>query len=230
MPNGNPVGHHLLINGEAHEIVGVIANVRGTSGPIAAEPGPEVYWPAHANGVTHLYFLVRTVVPPEQLTESIRQQVYQADPRQSIGNIATMDQLLGEAVAAPRLNMAVLASFAAIALVLACVGIYGIVAYFAAQRTQEIGVRMALGATRGQIARLFVRRAMLPASAGLLAGIILSLATAQLLRSQLYGVQPNNPLLYAGSALALLVPVLMATLVPALRAAKMDPMEALRVE
>ena len=230
LPHGNVVGHHLLIDGQASEIVGVVADVRGTSGSIAAEPGPVVYWPANAGGNTHRYFLVRTKIPPEQMVDAIRQQVYQADPRQSIGDVATMDQRLGLSTAAPRLNVSVAASFAGIALLLACVGIYGVVAWFAAQRTQEIGVRMALGATRGEIARLFVRRAMIPAVVGLIAGIGLSLAASRLLRSQLYGVRPDDPRLYAASVVALLLPVLLATLRPALRAANTDPMKALRTE
>lgn len=230
LPHGNAVGHHLLTNGQPSEIVGVVADVRGTSGSIAADPGPVVYWPANAGGGTHRYFLVRTKIPPEQLVAGIRQQVYQADPRQSIGDIATMDQMLGLSTAQPRLNVWVAATFAAIALLLACVGIYGVVAWFAAQRMQEIGVRMALGATRSQIARLFVRRAMLPALIGLLAGIGLSLASSRLLRSQLYGVQPDDPRLYAASVVALLLPVMLATLRPALRAARTDPMKALRTE
>ena len=229
MPKGNAVGHHLLMNGEAHEIVGVVADVRGISGSIAAESGPVVYWPA-AEGETHRDFLVRSRVAPEQLVDAIRRQVYQVDPRQSIGNVATMDQLLGEATAEPRLNVAVVAAFAGIALLLACVGIYGVVAYFAAQRRQEIGVRMALGASRSHIARLFVWRAMGPAAVGLVAGIGLALAASRLLRSQLYGVRPDDPLLYCASVVALLVPVLLATLRPALRAARTDPMQALRTE
>ncbi|HLY64119.1 MAG TPA: FtsX-like permease family protein, partial [Chloroflexota bacterium] len=230
IPKGNPVGHHLLFDGQAHEIVGVVADMRGTSGSIAAEPGPVVYWPADASGDTHRYFVVRTKVPPEQLVEAIRQQVYQADPRQSIGNLATMDQLLGEATAQPRLNVAVIGAFAGIALLLACVGIYGVVAYFAAQRTQEIGIRMALGATRGQIARLFIRRAMVPALTGLLAGTGVAIGASRLLQSQLYGVQANDPRLYGAAVLALLIPVLLAALGPALRAARSDPMKALRTE
>ena len=107
-----------------------------------------------------------------------------------------MDQLLGDAVAQPRLNAAVIASFAVIALLLACVGIYGVVSYLAAQRTQEIGVRMALGATRGDITRFFVRRAMVPAAIGLATGTVVSLVANRLLRSQLYGVQPDDLRLY----------------------------------
>ena len=230
LPKGNPIGHHLLLNGQAHEIVGVVADVRGVSGAIAAEPGPAVYWPANADGSWHRYFLVRTNVPPEQVAKSIREQVYQADPRQSVGEIETMDQLLSDAVAQPRLNAAVVASFAGIALLLACVGIYGVVSYFAAQRTQEIGVRMALGATRGDITLLFVRRAMVPAAIGLATGTVVSPAANRLLRSQLYGVQPDDLRLYLASLLVLLAPLLVATLMPAIRAGKREPMEALRTE
>jgi putative ABC transport system permease protein len=230
MPQGNPIGHHLLVDGQAHEIVGVVADVRGISGAIAAEPGPAVYWPANTHGGWHRYFMVRTKVPPEQLAKSIREQVYQADPRQSVGEIETMDQLLSDAVEQPRLNAAVVASFAGIALLLACVGIYGVVSHFAAQRTQEIGVRMALGATRGDITRLFVRRVMVPAAIGLAAGSVVSLAANRLLRSQLYGVQPDDLRLYLASLLVLLAPLLVAILRPAIRAGKTEPMEALRTE
>jgi putative ABC transport system permease protein len=230
MPQGNPIGHHLLLDGQAHEIVGVVADVRGISGAIAAEPGPAVYWPANTHGGWHRYFMVRTKVPPEQLAKSIREQVYQADPRQSVGEIETMDQLLSDAVEQPRLNAAVVASFAGIALLLACVGIYGVVSHFAAQRTQEIGVRMALGATRGDITRLFVRRVMVPAAIGLATGTVVSLAANRLLRSQLYGVQPDDLRLYLASLLVLLTPLLVAILRPAIRAGKTEPMEALRAE
>jgi predicted permease len=230
LPKGNPIGHHLLLDGQAHEIVGVVADMRGVSGAITAEPGPAVYSPANADGSWHRYFLVRTNVPPEQVVKSIREQVYQANPRQSVGKIETMDQLLSAVVAQPRLNAAVVASFAGIALLLACAGIYGVVSFFAAQRTQEIGVRMALGATRGDITRLLVRRVMVPAAIGLAAGSVVSLAANRLVRSQLYGVQPDDLRLYLASLLVLLVPLLVATLRPAIRAGKTEPMEALRTE
>jgi len=230
LPNGNPIGHHLILNGEAHEIVGVIGDIRGTSGSIAAEPGPEVYWPSNAGGETHRYFLVRAEGNRRQLINAIRRQVYEVDPLQSIGNIETMDQLLDQAVAEPRLNMDVVASFAGIALVLACIGIYGVVAYFVVQRIQEIGLRMALGATRGQIARLFIRRGMIPTAGGLIGGIVLSLVASRLLRGELYGVRVHDPFLYGSAALALLFPALLACWIPARRAMKIDPMVALRYE
>jgi putative ABC transport system permease protein len=231
LPGGNPLGRHLLVEGTPHEIVGVIANLRGTAGSIANAPGPEVYWPADGSGgVTQRFFVVRSRVNPDQLVRAVREQVAAVDPNQVIANVGTMDELLDKAVAQPRLNMAVVASFAGIALVLACVGIYGVVAFFVAQRTQEIGVRMALGSTRGAIALLFVKRAVVPAGVGLVVGTGVSLGVTQLLRSQLYGVRADDPLVYAVSIAALVVPVVMATLRPALVAASVNPVEALRAE
>ena len=227
---GNPLGHHLNPGGKAHEIVGVIANQRGMAGALEKSPGPVVYWPADADGLTNRYFMVRSVVPPQQLFHEIRDQLYKTDPRQAAGMMETMDDLLDKAVAQPRLNMLILVSFAAIALLLACVGIYGVVSYFATQRMQEIGVRMALGATRVQIAGLFVYRVMSWALGGLLTGTVVSFGVTQLLRSQLYGVEPNDPRSFAASILILLIPVLVAALRPAMRAANMDPMWALRAE
>jgi ABC-type antimicrobial peptide transport system permease subunit len=126
--------------------------------------------------------------------------------------------------------MVLLGSFASIALVLACVGVYSVVAYSAAQRRQEIGVRMALGANRIQVSLLFMRRALAPAFIGLAGGGCAAVTLARLLRSQLYGVSPNNPEIYFVSFLLLLVPVLVATLRPALIAAKANPVDALRAE
>ena len=219
-----------MINGQAHEIVGIVVNVRGTAGSVAAAPGPVVYWPANAYGGTHRYFLVRTRVPPEQLVEAIRQQVYQADPRQSIGNVVTMDQLLGDAVAEPRLNAAVVGSFAGIALLLACVGIYGVMSYMVVRRTNEIGIRMTLGAGRGEIVAMIVREAGVLLAAGLVAGIALSLAAGRAAGSMLFGLKPYDPLTLALGAVLLALVALAASYVPALRASRLNPTEALREE
>jgi predicted permease len=231
LPGGNPIGRHLIVGEKPLEIIGVIGNVRGTAGSIASGVGPEVYWLADANeGVVHRYFVVRSHVSPEQMIKAIQEQVHQIDPQQGIGPVSTMDDLLNTAVAQPRLNMSVVAAFSVIALLLACVGIYGVVAYSVAQRTQEIGVRMALGATRGQISFYFMGRALVPAVFGLAAGSGCALLLTRLLRNQLYGVSPNDPLIYLGAILLLLVPVLLATLRPALIAASVNPVEALRSE
>jgi predicted permease len=231
LPRGDVIGRHLIVGNESFQIVGVLADVRGTAGSISKAPGPEVYWPADADeGVTQRYFVVRSQVAPNELVNSIREQIHQVDPMQAISNVAAMDDLLDQSVAQPRLNMALIAAFAFLALLLACVGIYGLVAWSVAQRVQEIGVRMALGATRAQIAELFVARTVLPTTIGIASGVSAALLLTQLLRSQLYGVSPANPWVYAISVLLLLFPVLIATLRPALRAASINPVDALRTE
>ncbi|HLY43568.1 MAG TPA: ABC transporter permease [Terracidiphilus sp.] len=231
LPGGDAVGRHLMIDEHSFQIVGVIGDVRGTTGPISKAPGPEVYWPADSDiGVVQRYFAVQSRVPPNELINSIREQVREVDPMRAISNVSTMDELLDHSVAQPRLNMALIASFAALALLLACVGIYGIVAWSAQQRVQEIGVRMALGATRAQIALMFMKRAALPTFIGMATGTGVALLLTQLLRSQLYGVTPGNPRTYALSMFLLSIPVLVATLRPSLRAASINPVDALRNE
>jgi putative ABC transport system permease protein len=231
LPGGNPLGRHLIVGGDPHEIVGVLANIRGTAGEIAAPPGPEVYWPADGDaGVTHRSFVIRSSIAPDALIPVVRDTVHAIDPTLAMGEPATMDALLDKAVAQPRLNMAVVAAFALIALLLACVGIYGVVAFFVSQRTQEIGVRMAMGASRQEVGLLFVRRALTTAALGLAGGTAAALALTRLIASQLYGVRAGDPLVYAASVLALLVPVVLATLQPAWRAASVNPVEALRSE
>jgi predicted permease len=230
-PNQNLIGRHLFSDDGPMEIVGVIGDVRGTAGSIAHETGPEMYFSADGqHPVTRRSFVVRTAVPPEQLIQAIREQVHGADPQQAISDVQTMDDRLDQSVAQPRVNMALMASFALIALLLACVGIYGVVAWSVAQRVQEIGVRMALGATRGQILRLFVRRTAWAALTGVAAGTCAALFLTRLLRSQLYGVAPDNPWIYSASILLLLFPLLIATVRPALRGASVNPVDALRAE
>jgi predicted permease len=228
----SPLGRHLLYDKSTQlEIAGVIGDVRGTTGSLAGKVQPEIYYAA--DSIPGRSFVVRSLMPTEQLeglTRAIRDQVHKVDPQQAVANVRTLDEMVSQSVAEPRLNMALLVSFAGIALLLACVGIYGVVAYSVAQRRQEVGVRMALGATRRQISLLFVRRTLTAAFIGLAAGSVAALLLTRLLRSQLYGVSPNDPGTFALAIALLLVPVLLASLRPALRAASVDPMEALRTE
>jgi predicted permease len=231
-PDGSAVGRHLLIDKQQFEIVGVIANVRGTAGSIAQTAGPEVYFPADGDneGVVQRSFVVRSSSPPAQLTQAIREQVREVDGLQAIRSVRTMDDLIDSSVAQPRLNLALVGSFAAIAMLLACVGIYGVVAYSVAQRRQEIGIRMALGASRGKISMLFMRRALASALIGLAAGSCAAMMLTHLIRSQLYEVEPDNPATFAASVLFLMIPVLIATLRPVIFAARLNPVDALRAE
>jgi putative ABC transport system permease protein len=230
-PIGSVIGRHLLIGSEPFEIVGVLANVRGTAGSIGQSPGAEVYFPADGDqGVVGRSLVVRSQLPLEQLTRAIQEQVHQVDPQQAIRNVSTMDERIATSTAQPRMNMALLGSFAAIALLLACVGIYGVVAFSVAQRRQEVGIRMALGATRAQISLLFVRRAMTFALVGVAAGSAGALIGTHLIKSQLYEVQPNDPVIYIAAIMLLMIPVVAATLRAAHSAANVNPVEALRAE
>jgi predicted permease len=226
---GNLIGHQLIDKGTQYEIVGVVGNVRGTAGSIAAPPGPELYLIPYA-GEARRYFVVRSSVPPDTLVDEIRLQVHKVNPTQAIRDVATLNGRLNDSVAQPRFNTGLLASFAMIALILACVGIYGVVSYSVTHRAIEIGIRMALGATSGQILGLFVLRALSAASIGLGIGTIAALFLTRLLRSQLYGVQPNHWFTFVVAALTLLLPALVATLLPAKKAASLNPIQALRVE
>ena len=233
LPGGNPVGRHLLVSGAAHEIVGVIANLRGTAGSVSesSRAGGLLASGSTHEGVTGRYFVVRTSYRSGTTGDGrVGRRVHAVDPTQAIGSVATMDQLLDKAVAQPRLNLTVVASFAGIALALACVGIYGVVAFFVAQRTQEIGVRMALGSTRGGIARLFMRRALCAVglrSGGGDRGCGGTDATAA--EPTLWG-DAGRSSVYLASVVVLLVPVVLATLRPAWIAASVDPAQALRSE
>jgi putative ABC transport system permease protein len=231
LPDGSLIGRHISDDTESMEIVGVIADVRGTGGSIAGKIGPEVYFSADGTYPNRRRtFVVRSEVPPEQLVHSIREQVHQVDPDQAIADVATMDELLDKAVAQPRLNMALITAFAVLTLMLACVGIYGVVAWTVAHRVREIGVRLALGATRSQISLFYLGLSLRATTWGIIVGTAAALLLTRFLRSQLYGVTSDDPWIYAVSIPVLLVPVLIATLRPALQAASINPVDALRTE
>lgn len=228
-PEGNVIGQHLINSSTQFEIIGVIGDVRGTAGSIAAPAGPELYFLPDENDGGRS-FVVRSSVPSEQLVEAIGQRIRQLDPTQAIRNVATLTQRLNDSVAQPRFNAGLLTSFAVIAVILACVGIYGVVSYSVTQRSLEIGIRMALGATGKQILSLFVTRALSAALVGLGTGTIAALFLTRLLSSQLYGVEPNNLLAFGGAALVLLIPTLLASALPAVKAATLNPVNQLRKE
>jgi putative ABC transport system permease protein len=221
------IGRHLINSWAQFEIVGIIGDVRGTAGSIERPPSPELYMLADGE-TSRRTFVVRSTLPADQLVPGIRAAVHDLDANQAIREVATLDDLIHESVAQPRFNMGLLSSFAAIALLLAMTGIYGVVSYSVTQRSAEIGIRMALGATRTQICSLFLRLSLVAVALGFGLGGALALLFTRLLRSQLYAVEPNHPLAYVVSILALLLPVSLASLRPALRAACLNPLETLR--
>ncbi len=240
-PHENPIGQRIniaLFNQQA-EIVGVIGHVQqwgpGGDSKAAVEAQfelpfmqiPESIMPlvADADAV-----VLRTKGDPTAVMPAVRRAVKELDPREIVYGVETLNELLSNSLAARRLSMILLAVFAGLALVLACVGIYGVISYLAAQRTHEIGVRMALGAQREDILRLVLGQGVKMAVAGVVIGVIAALGLTRLMANQLFDVSAHDPLTFAGIAVLLVVVALAACYLPARRAMKTDPMEALRYE
>jgi putative ABC transport system permease protein len=219
-------------------IVAVVSDVRqmGADAPVKPEmyvPYRQAapYWPKPPYSFfTPRDLVVRTSGDPQNLVASVRNAIHEVDPYQPISGVRTMDEVLGVETAQRRLGMILLTAFAALALLLASLGIYGVLAFFVVQHTQEIGVRLALGARPSDVLRLVVGRGMKLALAGVGVGLAASLGLARLLTSLLYGVSPGDPATYALVAVLLTCVALLACLIPARRATKVDPMVALRYE
>jgi putative ABC transport system permease protein len=226
-PNGNPIGRHLINTTTQFEIIGIMGNVRGTAGSIGAPPGPEFYFLSD-DADPGRSFVVRSQLPADGIIRAIREQLHEIDPTQAMRNVATLDKLIDESVAQPRFNMGLLSAFAVFATILACIGIYGVVSYSVVQRSLEVGIRMALGATRKDILYLLIRRILLAALVGMAIGGAAAVFLTRLLRSELYGVQPDHLLTFIIAVLLLFLPTLFACLIPAAKAASFNPSVALR--
>jgi len=229
-PGESPIGKQLrAFEGEAAlTVVGVVADVRPFDPDEAADPQlflPKRQFPRYAT-----FLVVRAAAEPSSLSGAIRDRIADVDPAITIGTIRTMDDLVERQLVRPRFNMLLIGSFAVLALVIASVGIYGVLAYTVAQRTREIGIRMALGAQRTTVVRRVVGQGMTVAAIGLVLGIGLALLTSQGLASLLHGVQPGDPLTIVGTAVFLATISALACLLPARRASRVDPVIALRTE
>ena len=230
--HGTPViGHHvqslnLGYSGPA-EIVGVAGDVREIG--LDQLPAPTVYWcaPIAEPGT---YFLVRTHNAPMTMTETVRRQIRDIDPQRSVYDFAPLEQHFYDALAENRLRTILLTFFAATALSLACIGLYGTLSYTVNIRRREVGLRLALGALRGQIVRQFLWQGLAVCIAGCLAGWALAAASTRLLAGLLYGVSPSDVPTLSAVILLVLVIAAAASLVPAMRAARVEPMQVLRDE
>jgi putative ABC transport system permease protein len=180
--------------------------------------------------VDFMSMTVKTSVPPQTLVAAIRSEVQAMDSGLPLDQVRTMEEWVAASVAQPRFYMLLLGIFAVAALVLAAIGIYGVLAYAVRQQASEIGIRRALGARAGDVVRKVVGTAMTLAGGGLLAGLLASFALTRLLSGLLYGVSATDPWTFGGVALLLATVALLASLLPAQRAARVDPMVALREE
>jgi putative ABC transport system permease protein len=211
----------------AFTVIGVVADVRDTA---LNQESPQLYYPIAARTTPLMDVVVRTDHAAESLLPSIRQKVRELDPQLALANIRTMDEWLSNSASQPRLNTVLLGVFAAVALLIASIGIYGVLAYSVSQRTGEIGVRMALGATRRNVLLLIVTEGMIVAAIGVGTGLCGALALGRVLSSLVFGVQVHDPATFTIAAVTLTMVALAASVVPALRASRVDPMVALRHE
>jgi len=210
------------------QIVGIVGDVREDG--LVKAGRPEVYAPLLQAPVPYMALIVRTRTQPAALTAAVRQAVMAVDKDQPLFQVETMQQVVDDSVAGRRFQMALLAVFAALALGLAAIGIYGLISYTVNQRTHEIGIRMALGAKREDVLHLVVRQGMMLAIAGVVVGTVGALLLTRFLSGMLYGVGVNDPTTLLSVATLLIGVAALASYIPARRATRVDPMVALRYE
>jgi predicted permease len=236
-PGVDPIGRQVGVANTkwpVRTIVGIVEDVKHYS--LKEVPAPEMYVPYNQNEIK-IWPPMRTLqaavraqgsASPEALLEGIRRAINSVDPDLPVARPATLTRLVDDATAPARFSVLLLAAFGGAALLLATIGMYGVVSYSVVQRTREIGVRMALGAGRGQVFTMVVGRGSRLAAAGIGIGLFVALGATRLLGGLLYGVEPTDPITFAGVAALLMVVAIAACAIPARRATRVDPLIALR--
>ncbi len=227
-PNANPIGARVkLAGGDWWTIAGVIQDVRQS---LAGEIEPVVFLPMEQSPTSVMSIVIRSQVPPESLARAVREQVEAIDHDLPIYEVATMEEVMAPLTASQKFNAYLLGLFAGLAVLLAAVGIYGVMAYAVSQRTREIGIRMALGAAPSQVRGMMLRQGLWLALTGIVCGLGASFALTRLMRNLLYGIKPTDPVTFAGVSAILLAVAMVACWIPARRATRVDPTIALRYE
>ena len=234
-PGENPIGKRLtpglgdgVVKHPVREIVGIAGSVKRQQ--LTGELDPQYYLPYAQAVITSPTLLIRTAGDPTRLTAALRERLTQADRDIPLYRIGSMDELVSEAAAQPRFQTMLLTAFAVLALLLSALGLYSVLSYMVAQRTLEIGLRMALGAQRSDVLAWILRRGALLAAAGLALGLAASVFVTRLLSASgmLYRIEPFDPLTFAAVTILLLVVSAISSSAPAVRAADLDPVETLR--
>jgi putative ABC transport system permease protein len=230
-PGQSPIGQHLRAGTRAPwaTIVGVVAHVKHSDLSGDMTKG-KYYFCLYQTPRVRESLIVRTSADPATLRSAMREAVLAIDPAEPISNFETMTEAVADSLAPRRFVVTLLGVFAAMALSMAVLGLYGVISYAVTQRTQEFGIRMALGAQRGEILEMVVGQGARLAGAGAAIGLAASLAFGRLLKSQLFEVSPFDPLTFAGMAVILIAAAMLASYIPARRATRVDPVEALRYE
>jgi len=228
-PGEDPIGKHM-VRGDTKEenvIVGVVGDTRFSLGEA---PRPMQYYPLLSGDQGGGTLVIRSGGNVDQLALPVQRVVQSIDRDLPVSDVLTMDQLLGKSVTDESFNTTLLSGFAVLSLLLAAVGLFGVLSYIAAQRTNEIGIRIALGAQREQVLTLMLLDGLRPAFIGLALGLAASAATVRLMRAMLYETQPLDPAIFAAVTGTLLAVAALACLAPAWRASRLEPMQALRTE
>jgi len=233
-PNQGAIGKQIGPAGARYPlmtIVGVVPDVKHIS--LREDTTPEIYvvytqkqWPSMLN----MRVALRTKTEPASMTESVRQAIHSLDPELPLAKVATLTTLVEDSLSQPRFAMLLLASFGVLALLLASIGMYGVISYSVMQRTQEIGIRMALGAERRKVFAMVLGQGARLAGLGIAFGLVAALGLTRIMASFLFGVRPTDPLTFAAVSLLLVGIALLACYLPARRATRVDPMVALRHE
>jgi putative ABC transport system permease protein len=221
----DPIGAQININGE-RTVVGVVGSVR-LGGP-ESEVRPESYSPLEPKSMFGADLVIKTAGPPENLAPTVRTALWEIAPDLTLGETQTLEMFFSRLIAQRRFNMMLLTIFGVLGIVITGVGIYGVMAFVVEQRTQEIGVRMALGAQPRRVLGMMLTRAMAYVGFGLALGLAGAFALSRLVESFLFRVEPRDPVVYAGTAVLLVVIGLLAAWIPSRRAARVDPIIALR--
>ena len=227
-PGRDPIGQTALVNGPEYTVVGVVSDV---AHGLEEAPQPDMYLNMQQTDYwSNIELVIRTRREPASLIADVRAAIREFDPSLASNEFTALDQIVDRAIAPRRLITGILSSFSSFALLLAAVGLYGVIAYSVGQRTQEIGIRLALGAQRGNVLRLVVSEGLRMAGIGVSIGLAAAFFAARILQSQLYGVTAGDPFTYVTTATILIAVAFLACYIPAHRASKIDPMEALRYE
>ena len=236
-PGQDPIGRRFRQGNDTRPwitVAGVVGNVRHNG--ITAEVKPKFYrafaqWHRSSGGpARNMTLIIKTADDPLALVQPVRAEIRRLDGNLPIAAIQTMQDVVDTSIATPRLTGTLLASFAALALLLAAVGIYGVLSYVVSQRRQEIGIRLAIGAAPSRVLRLVLRQGLLYAGLGAVVGLIGALAASRLLQSLLHGVEPIDPVTFAVAPLLLVIVAVLASLLPAYRATRVDPVHAMRTD
>jgi putative ABC transport system permease protein len=237
-PHANPLGRHLSILARVYsgkgagttqqlEIVGVVKDRRGYD---LWEPGADIYVPFEQHPVSWAILDVRTAVPPMTVVPSIRDAVLALDKEQPLNEVRLLSETVAQTYGTLRFPMMLVWIFAALALVLSAIGIFGVMSYTVSRRTQELAIRMALGADRPMVLRMVLREGLRVALTGVLIGLAAALGLSRVMAGYVYGIKSTDPLTFAAAALLLMLAALAACYVPAWRATHVEPIQALRIE